>query len=55
MLDRFGIRPNSNGLITAPDEASVVAQWIDEDGMRGTRAEPEPYDPLLIVSYPLEE
>ena len=53
MHDLFGIRPNNYGLINTAEEARKVYDWIAEDEMRGTRAEPEPYDFWLLVSYPL--
>jgi hypothetical protein len=53
MHDLFGIIPNVYGLIDTLDEALKVHEWIAEDEMRGGRAEPEPYFPWLLVSYPL--
>jgi hypothetical protein len=53
MHELFGIRPNDYGLINTAEEARKVYDWIAEDEMRGTRAEPEPYDFWLLVSYPL--
>jgi hypothetical protein len=49
----YGIRPNAYGLIDSEDDARKVSDWIAEDEMKGTRAEPEPYDYWLLVSYPL--
>jgi hypothetical protein len=54
MFDLYGIRPNQYGLIDSHDEANKVYNWIAEDDMKGTRAEPEPYDFWLLISYPLE-
>jgi hypothetical protein len=53
MHQLFDIRPNEYGLIATYDEANKVYDWITEDKMKGSRAEPEPYDPWLLVSYPL--
>jgi hypothetical protein len=53
MHELFGIRPNSYGLIDSYEEAKKAYQWIAEDKLQGTRAEPEPYYPWLIVQYPL--
>lgn len=53
MHELFGIKPNRYGLIDTYDEAIQVYNWITEDNMQGTRAEPEPYYPWLIVHYPL--
>jgi hypothetical protein len=53
MLEQFNIRPNSYGLIDSYAEAKQVYEWIAEDKMQGTRAEPEPYYPWLIVQYPV--
>jgi hypothetical protein len=53
MHELFGIRPNQYGLISTYDEAKKVHDWIAEDNMQGTRAEPYPYDAWLLVSYPL--
>jgi hypothetical protein len=50
----FGIRPNGYGLIESEDDARKVSDWIAEDEMKGTRAEPETYSYWLLVSYPLE-
>lgn len=49
----FGIKPNGYGLIDTYAEAKQVYDWIAEDKLQGTRAEPEPYYPWLIVQYPL--
>jgi hypothetical protein len=49
----FGIRPNPYGLIDTYEDAIKVYDWIAEDDMQGRRAEPEPYYPWLLVSYPL--
>jgi hypothetical protein len=54
MAQLYGIRPNQYSLIDTEDDARKVYQWIDEDKMQGRRAEPEPYDYWLLVSYPLE-
>lgn len=48
----YGIRPNSYGLLNTFEEAQIVYNWIAEDKMQGRRAEPEPYYPWLLVSYP---
>jgi hypothetical protein len=53
MLDLFGIKPNSHGLIETQEEAVKVYEWIKEDEMKGHRGEPEPYTPWLLVDYPL--
>ncbi len=55
MFDLNGIRPNNYGLIDTHIEAKQVYNWIDEGEKQGVRrAEPEPYDFWLLVSYPLE-
>ena len=54
MHELFGIRHNSYGLIDSYTEAKKVYEWIAEDEMQGTRSEPEPYYPWLIVQYPLQ-
>jgi hypothetical protein len=53
MNQLFNIRPNEYGLINSYDEAKEVYEWIAEDKLQGTRAEPEPYHPWLLVQYPL--
>jgi hypothetical protein len=53
MHELFGIRPNQHGLIDSYEDAKKVHDWIAEDKMQGTRSEPEPYYPWLIVQYPL--
>lgn len=53
MNELYGIRPNQYGLINSYEEAKKVYEWIAEDGMQGTRTEPEPHYPWLIVQYPL--
>jgi hypothetical protein len=53
MHEQFGIRPNAHGLIDTYEDAKKVYDWIAEDEQQGHRAEPEPYYPWLIVSYPL--
>ena len=53
MHELFGIRPNQYGLIDSYADAKKVYEWIAEDKMQGTRAEPEPYYPWLIVQYPV--
>jgi hypothetical protein len=55
MSQLFGIRPNQYGLLNTHDEAKKIYEWIAEDEMMGTRAEPVPYDFWLLVSYPLNE
>lgn len=54
MFELYGIRPNGYGLIDDFDDARKVYEWIAEDEMAGTRAEPIPYDFWLLVSHPLE-
>jgi hypothetical protein len=54
MNELFGIRANSSGLIDTYANAKKVNDWIAEDEGKGTRAEPEPYDFWLLISYPLE-
>lgn len=53
MYQEFGIRPNQYGLIDRYNDAKQVYDWIAEDELRGTRAEPLPYYPWLIVQYPI--
>jgi hypothetical protein len=53
MQQLFGIRPGQLGLIQTREEAQRVNDWIAEDEQQGHRAEPEPYDYWLLVSYPL--
>lgn len=53
MEELFGIRPGQFGLIQTREEAQQVYEWIAEDDQQGHRAEPEPYDYWLLVSYPL--
>ncbi len=53
MQQLFGIRPGQFGLIERREDAQRVYEWIVEDEQRGHRAEPEPYDYWLLVSYPL--
>lgn len=53
MNELFGIQPNQYGLIDSYADAKQVCEWIAEDKMQGTRAEPEPYYPWLIVQYPV--
>ena len=52
MHELFGMRPNRYGLIDSYEEAKKVYDWIAEDEMQGTRSEPDPYYPWLIVQYP---
>jgi hypothetical protein len=52
MYQQFSIRPNKFGLIEKIEEAQKVYNWIDEDET-DMRAEPEPYDYWLLISYPL--
>lgn len=54
MNARFGIRPGQFGLLQTRDDAQRVYDWIAEDEGRGQRAEPEPYDYWLLLSYPLD-
>jgi len=51
----FGLRANTSGLIDTYADAKKVNDWIAEDDGQGVRAEPEPYDFWLLVSYPLDE
>jgi hypothetical protein len=51
--EMFGVIPNPDGLFTSYEDARKVDQWIFEDDMKGARAEPEPYDVWLLMSYPL--
>jgi hypothetical protein len=53
MHELFSIRPNQYGLIDSYDEAKKVYDWIAEDERQGTRGEPEPYYPWLLVQYPV--
>lgn len=53
MFKLFNIRPNQYGLIDSYAEAKQVYEWIAEDELQGTRSEPEPYYPWLIVQYPI--
>ena len=55
MHDLYGIKPNQYGFIDTFDDAKKVYDWIAEDEMKGTRAEPIPYDFWLIISHPLKE
>ena len=51
MNELFAIHPNPYGLIDTHKEALQVYEWIAEDKLQGTRGEPEPYYPWLIVQY----
>ncbi|MDX2141656.1 MAG: hypothetical protein SF123_26450 [Chloroflexota bacterium] len=53
MHELFGIRANALGLLATYDDARKVYKWIAEDECKGIRAEPEPYDIWLLLSYPL--
>lgn len=53
MNQQFGIRPNQYGLLDNEQDAQKIYDWIAEDDMKGHRAEPEPYDYWLLLSYPL--
>jgi hypothetical protein len=53
MHEMFDVRPNNYGLFETYEDARKVDQWIFEDDMKGTRAEPEPYDVWMLMSYPL--
>lgn len=53
MHELFGIRANELGLLATYDDARKVYEWIAEDECKGIRAEPEPYDMWLLLSYPL--
>jgi hypothetical protein len=50
----FGIQANTMGLIDSYADAKKVNDWIAEDEGKGMRAEPEPYDFWLLISYALE-
>lgn len=50
----YGIGPNQFGLLDSFDDALKVYDWIAEDEVKGTRAEPIPYDFWLLVSHPLQ-
>lgn len=54
MYKLYGMRPNQYGLLDSFDDAQKVYDWIAEDEMKGTRAEPIPYDFWLLVSHPLQ-
>lgn len=55
MHNLFAIRPNQYGLLNNAVDARKIYEWIDEGEMLGIhRAEPEPYDFWLLLSYPLE-
>ena len=51
MHEQFGIHPNQHGLLDTYDDAYKVYEWIAEDKQQGTRAEPIPYYPWLVVRY----
>lgn len=53
MYQLFSIRTNHDGLMDSYADARKVYDWIAEDEQQGHRAEPEPYYPWLLVSYPL--
>jgi len=53
MHNLFGIQPGKYGLMRFEQDARRVYEWIDEDEMKGHRAEPAPYDYWLLVEYPL--
>lgn len=50
----LGLRANARVLIDTYADAKKVNDWIAEDDGKGVRAEPEPYDFWLLVSYPLD-
>jgi hypothetical protein len=54
MHELYGIRANHHGLLATYEDAKQVNDWIAEDDCKGQRAEPEPYDFWLLMSYPLE-
>lgn len=54
MNNLFNIRTNEIGLLNSFDDAKKIYDWIAEDELKGTRAEPEPYDFWLLTSYPIE-
>lgn len=53
MYELFDINTGKFGLLRTYEDAMKVYEWIAEDKMQGTRAEPEPYYPWLIVQYPV--
>lgn len=53
MNELFGIRANSKGLLDSYSDAKKINDWIAEDEGKGIRAEPEPYDFWLLMSYPV--
>lgn len=53
MYELYQIKSNSYGLLDDYEDAKKVYEWIAEDEMKGTRAEPIPYDFWLLVSHPL--
>lgn len=55
MHELYDINPNQYGLLDDYNDAKKVYDWIAEDEMKGTRAEPIPYDFWLLVSHPLME
>ena len=55
MYELYGIKPNQHGFLATYDDAKKVYDWIAEEEMKGTRAEPEPYDFWLVISHPLAE
>src|SRR5690606_10847924 len=54
MHEMFGIHLGQFGLLQNHEDAEKVYQWIEEDHQQGARAEPEPYDYWLLVSYSLK-
>jgi|GEM_PF-2407576 len=55
MYELYGIKPNQYGLLDTFEDAKKIYDWIAEDEMKGTRAEPIPYDFWLVVSHALED
>lgn len=50
MYNLYGIRPGQYGLLETQESARQIYQWITENKHR---AEPEPYDYWLLISYPI--
>jgi len=46
----LGITPNQYGLIDSYEDAKRIHEWIDAEG--SAHAEPIPYKPWLVISYP---
>jgi hypothetical protein len=54
MYELYGMKPNQYGLLDGYEDAKKIYEWIEEDEMKGTRAEPIGYDFWLVISHPLE-